>query len=370
MTGADLRRLKANLQMEVDGATVYAALADAEDDARLASVYRQLADIETGHADYWRSRLPHAGARPSPSLRARTLSGLARILGAKFILPAVASSEARGAGDYDGQPDAVARGLAADERSHARVIKAAVDAGGGLGGQAMATLEGRHRTGGGNAFRAAVLGANDGLASNLSLVMGMAGATGAHKAVLLAGVAGLVAGACSMAIGEWLSVSSARELFQAQIRTEAEELERSPEEEKQELALIYQAKGLGEAEAWALADRLLSDKDVALQTLVREELGIDPDNLGGSPWTAAASSFAMFAAGAIVPVAPFFFLDGAAAILAALVVSGLVLALVGVATSLFTGRGAAFSALRQVCAGYAAAAITFGVGRLVGVAVE
>lgn len=363
---ADLKRMRANLQMEVDGAAVYSALAEVEADPKLASVYRRLAHIETGHADYWRSRLPQAAAKSSPSLRARTLSTLARLLGAKFILPAVSASEARGGAGYDSQPDAVAQGMAASERSHARVIKAAADAGGGMAGSALATLEGRHRTGGGNAFRAAVLGANDGLASNLSLVMGMAAATASHKAVLMAGVAGLVAGACSMAIGEWLSVSSARELYQAQVRTEAEELERSPEEEKQELALIYQAKGMGEAEAWVLADRLLSDKDVALETLVREELGIDPDNLGGSPWIAAASSFAMFAVGAVVPVVPFLFLDGQAAVVCTLAASAAILALIGVLTSLFTGRGAAFSAIRQVLAGLAAAAITYGIGWLVG----
>ena len=156
-----------------------------------------------------------------------------------------------------------------------------------LAGRSLARLEGRHR-GGGNALRAAVLGANDGLVSNLSLVMGVAGAAVAEHTILLTGLAGLVAGACSMAMGEWLSVTSSRELYQSQIAIEADELRAVPEEEKEELVLIYQAKGLDEAQARALADRLMANKDTALDTLVREELGIDPDELGGSAWPAAA----------------------------------------------------------------------------------
>jgi VIT1/CCC1 family predicted Fe2+/Mn2+ transporter len=371
MNAADLKRIRSNLQTEVDGAALYSAVAEAETDPKLAIVYRRLAAIETTHAQYWRSCLSGAdrAAQMGPSPRARTLSWLARLLGARFVLPSIAAAETRGGSHYDSQPDAVAQGFAAAERSHARVIRVAAEAGGGLAGPALATLEGRHRGVGGNALRAAVLGANDGLASNLSLVMGVAGVGVASKTILVTGLAGLVAGACSMAIGEWLSVNSSRELLRAQIETEAEELERSPEEEKQELALIYQAKGLEEAEAWALADRLLADKDVALETLVREELGIDPASLGGSAWTAAAVSFGLFAGGAVVPVLPFVFLTGWIALAASVGLGGLALAAVGVATSLFTGRDAGFSALRQVCAGYAAAAVTYGVGRLVGVVV-
>jgi VIT1/CCC1 family predicted Fe2+/Mn2+ transporter len=173
-----------------------------------------------------------------------------------------------------------------------------------------------------------------------------------------------------MALGEWLSVNSSRELYERQIATEASELEQSPEEEKQELVLIYQAKGLEEAQARALADELLSRKDAALDTLVREELGIDPEELGGSPWAAAASSFLLFATGAIFPVAPFFFLQGSAAVIASIALSGAALAAIGAGTSLFTGRGVLFSAVRQLLIGYAAAAVTFGVGRLVGVSLS
>src|SRR5207253_7927954 len=172
--------------------------------------------------------------------RTRALAWLARRFGPQFVLPAVNKLEQRDVGQYDAQAEAVAGGLPAAERSHARVVQAIESStSGGLQGSALARLEGRHRAIGGNALRAAVLGANDGLVSNLSLVMGVAGAAVAEKTILLTGLAGLVAGACSMAMGEWLSVNSARELAQQQIAVEAEELERLPEEEKEEMILIY-----------------------------------------------------------------------------------------------------------------------------------
>jgi len=370
MTQADdARRYRNNLQGEVDGEAVYSALAAAEADPNLAAVYRKLASVEGAHAEFWRARLDRQGVgglKLSPTLRARALSWLARRFGASFVLPAIAAGEARDVDAYDRQPEAVAGRLPTDERSHARIIQAAATTGGGLAGPAVAVLEGRHRGAGGNSLRAAVLGANDGLVSNLSLVMGVAGAAAAAHAVLLTGIAGLVAGSCSMAMGEWLSVSSSRELHQKQLATEADELEQSPEEEKEELVLIYQAKGLPEGEAKALADRLLSDKATALDTLAREELGIDPQELGGSPWSAAGVSFLLFAFGAIFPVAPFVFLSGWTAVAASLALSGVVLAAIGMGTSLFTGRSAIFSATRQVLIGYAAAIVTFGAGRLAG----
>jgi vacuolar iron transporter family protein len=367
---SEQRRLKDNLQDEVDGAAVYTALAEAEKDPNIAGIYRRLAQVERAHAEFWRKRLAPA-TRMRPSVRARMLGWLARRFGPQLVLPTIAASEAHGGAQYDRQPDAVAGGLPADERSHARIIAAAASTHHGIAGPALAQLEGRHRGAtGGNALRAAVLGANDGLVSNLSLVMAVAGAAAAERIILLTGIAGLIAGACSMAMGEWLSVNSSRELFQKQIATEAMELEHSPQEEQEELVLIYQAKGLAEDQARALAKRLLGDKEVALDTLVREELGIDPEQLGGSPWAAAAASFILFAAGAIFPVLPFFFLAGAAAIGASLAISGMALGAIGAGTSLFTGRSMGFSALRQLAIGYGAALITFAIGRLAGVALS
>ncbi len=363
--GDPQRRYRANLQGEVDGAAIYRALADSESDPKLAEVFRRLASVESAHAEFWRGRMGAKGAKLAPSLRARMLAWLARRFGPGFVIPTLAAAEARDRGAYDDQADARAAGLPADERSHARIMRA-IASQSGLTGPELAMLEGRHR-GGGNTLRAAVLGANDGLVSNLSLVMGVAGAAAAESTLLLTGLAGLVAGACSMAMGEWLSVTSSRELNQKQIATEAEELREAPEEEKEELVLIYQAKGLEEAQARALADKLLSNKETALDTLAREELGIDPEELGGSAWQAGAWSFLLFSAGAIVPVAPFIFLGGTVAFAASLAASAVALMAIGFGTSLFTGRSAVFSALRQLAIGAAAAGITYGVGKVVGV---
>jgi vacuolar iron transporter family protein len=309
-----------------------------------------------------------------PQLRAgfrtRALEWLARRFGPAFVLPTINTLEQMDSGSYAGQPEAVAGGLPAAERSHARILEAlAAPFPTAFTGAALARLEGRHRALGGNALRAAVLGANDGLVSNLSLVMGIAGADMAPHAILVTGLAGLLAGSCSMALGEWLSVNTARESAQRQIDTEADELEQVPEEEEEELALIYQAKGLPQDLAKTLAKHLIANKKTALDTLVREELGIDPDGLGGSAWTAGGTSFMLFAIGAIFPVAPYFALTGVAALAASLAASGAALFLIGAGTSLFTGRDVWFSGARQLVVGLVAAGVTFGVGRLIGVAV-
>ena len=364
-------RFRANLQGEVDGAALYRALADAEADPRLKEVYGRLAAVEEGHAEFWRKQLDRIGARAGRrglGWRTRALAWLARRFGPQFVLPTINTLEQRDSGQYDAQTEAVAGGLPAAERSHARVVQAIESSTpGGLQGSALARLEGRHRAMGGNALRAAVLGANDGLVSNLSLVMGVAGAVAAENTILLTGLTGLVAGACSMAMGEWLSVNSSRELYQKQIDIEKSELEQAPEEEIEEIALIYEAKGLPRPQAEALARQMMANKDTALDTLVREELGIDPDQLGGSAWTAAASSFLLFSVGAVFPVAPFLFLGGRTAVVASVIASGIALAAIGAGTSLFTGRSVAFSAFRQLVIGYLAAAITYAIGMLAGV---
>src|SRR5579863_1532738 len=366
------QRYRANLQGEIDSAGLYRALADTENDPKVSEVYRRLSSVEEAHAEFWRGQLEKIGAKAGslrPDWRSRSLAWLARRFGPQFILPTLSTLEQRDVGTYDSQPEAVAGGLPAAERSHNRIVQALASSfPGGAAGGTLAKIEGRHRAGG-NALRAAVLGANDGLVSNFSLVMGVAGAEIAGKTILLTGMAGLIAGACSMAIGEWLSVTGSRELNQKQIDIEADELAHAPEEEKEELVLIYQAKGLDETQARALADSLMANKDTALDTLAREELGVDPAELGGSPYAAASSSFALFATGAIFPVAPFFWLDGMRAVGASVALSSLALIAIGAGTSLFTGRSFVFSAARQLAGGLAAAAITYGVGRLIGVAV-
>jgi VIT1/CCC1 family predicted Fe2+/Mn2+ transporter len=366
---SSLGRYRRNLQGEVDSAALYRTLAEVEADPKLKQVYQRLAAVEEAHAEFWRRRILGAGGRAGasrPGVRSRILAWLARRFGVETVLPIVNTLERSDVTQYDAQPEAAEAGLPADERSHARIIQAMTrPPRGGLTGSEVAQIEGRHH-GGSNALRAAVLGANDGLVSNLSLVAGVAGANLTSHAVLVTGLAGLIAGACSMAMGEWLSVSSARELAQAQIDVEAEELKEFPEEEKEELALIYQAKGLTEQQAKQLSDRIIGDKDTALDALAREELGIDPKELGGSAWVAGATSFLLFAGGAAMPVLPFAFLSGNAAVWAGAALSGAVMFLIGAGTTLFTGRGVLFSGVRQLLIGLGAAVVTFGIGKLIG----
>jgi vacuolar iron transporter family protein len=368
-----IKRYRGNIQDEVDSASLYRAMADAESNPQLKQVYSRLAQVEEAHAEFWKKRLAGLGAVDrgrGPGWRSRTLAWMARRFGPRTVLPIINSMERTGSATYDTQPEAVLAGLPAAERSHLRIMQAMAERPqGGVAGGTLARIEGRHRTSAGNSLRAAVLGANDGLVSNLSLVTGVTGAELTPHAVLLTGIAGLLAGACSMAMGEWLSVNSAREFYQAQIATEADELAEFPEEEKQELMLIYQAKGLPDAQAKALADRIIGSSGTALETLAREELGIDPEELGGSAWSAAGTSFLLFAGGAIVPVIPLFFAGGVQAAIASAVLSAIAMFIIGAGTTLFTGRGILLSGIRQLAIGIGAAVITFVLGRLIGAAV-
>ncbi len=372
-TPDDIKRYRENLQGEIDGTAIYLAMADSEKDPPLKELFRRLAETEQRHGAVWEQRLRDAGIDTSamgPSWRARVLMIVARRLGAGVIAPTVAEQEGRSQGMYDAQPEAAGTSLPQDERSHARLFRERAG-GKGLAGGELARIEGRHRSTGGNALRAAVLGASDGVLSNTSLIMGVAGAAVSNRTVVVAGLAGLLAGAFSMGLGEWLSVQSARELYSHQIRVEREELEAIPEEEEVELALIYQSKGVPDEQARQIAKRIIQgDPRVALDTLAREELGIDPEGLGGSAYEAAFTSFLLFASGALVPLLPFLVSSGAPAVIAALVLSGLALFGVGAAITIVTGQSALRSGLRQVGFGLAAAIVTFGIGHLVGTVVR
>jgi VIT1/CCC1 family predicted Fe2+/Mn2+ transporter len=368
----DIARYRRNLRDEEDSAALYAALAKAESDPVRRDLFQQLSDSERRHAEVWRERLAQRGfleAPRQPGLRTRVLGMLARRFGPGFVLPSIAAAEVADRNKYAGQADAAA--LSSEERSHAAVVQAALGgARKGVSGREIARAEKWHRGASGNELRAAVLGANDGLVSNFCLIMGIAGAEAAGRTILLTGLAGLVAGACSMALGEWLSVTNARELASSQIAREKEELELTPEAEANELALIYQAKGLDRDSATKLAQQLMADKEAALDTLAREELGIDPEELGGNAWSAAGSSFLLFAAGALVPLLPFLWSKGSTAILLCTAFSAVALAAIGLVTALFSGRPALFSAVRQVVIGCAAAGVTYGVGMLLGVSIS
>lgn len=372
-TAADLERYKKSRQDEIDSAAQYHAMAEGEPRPGIADVYRRLAAVEEKHAAFWEERLRAAGVDPGarrPSFRARVLARLARRFGAKVVLPTVAAGEYAQRNGYLTHPETSGTSMTDEERMHARLLGNVLAKAHGLGGSALARIEGRHRNVGSNALRAAVLGANDGLSSNLSLVMGVAGATVESRTILLAGIAGLLAGAFSMALGEWVSVKSARELAEREIAIEKSELEHDPEEEREELALIYESKGLAPKEAGALSRALMKDQGTALDALSREELGIDPSELGGSPWTAAITSFVLFALGAIIPVAPFLFVSGGLAPVVSIAASGVGLAIIGVGISLITGRSPLWSATRQLVLGFLAAGATFAIGRAIGVAVS
>ena len=372
-TSADreqIRRWKANLETEIDGIAIYRLLAEAEKDPERKSIFEQLAEVEVHHERVFREKLREAGVTVSeggPSLRARTIGLLARWFGVRSVLPIVRNMEAGAYIEYMEQ-DQAAQSLAPDEREHRRTMSRLDRGEIAQPAAAIAHREGWHRTGGGGTLRATVFGVSDGLVSNVALVMGFAGAQTDGNFVLLAGVAGLLAGAFSMGSGEYVSMRAQRELFERQIELEREELGLNPEEERKELVLIYRAKGLSQEQAEATATSLMADPNIALETLVREELGLDPSELG-SPWGAAIGSFFAFAAGAFVPVIPFLFAADASFgyVAASAVLSAIATFAVGASLSLFTGRSALVSGARQVAIAMVAAALTFGIGRLIGV---
>lgn len=368
----DRKRYLNNFQKEIDGAALYKALAETEKQPQMAEVYRKLAASEEKHAAAWEKKLQELKVPlppRKPTWRAATMIWMAKYFGPQFVLPTITGNEKADSRSYDGQADKEAKGFSQDEKSHARLLSMAAKSPGGLPGGTVAQLEGRHKASGGNALRAAVLGANDGLVSILSLTMGVAGATNSRPDILIAGLAGVLAGAGSMALGEWLSVQSSRELYEHQIKIEAEEIAAHPEEEQEELALIYQSKGLPEDRARELASQMMADRGSILDTLAREELGIDPEELGGSPYEAAIMSFLLFAFGALFPMFPYFFWSGTSAIILSLGVSAIGLFIIGAAITLMTGRGVLFSGMRQVLVGIAAAALTYGIGKLIGISV-
>jgi len=324
--------------------------AESEDDDVHAELFRRLAGEAEAQAAIWRAQVTARGNPPpapfEPDGRTRMVAALVRRFGPRAMRRVLAAMKVRGMSIYVAAAPA--------DNGHATPTPAT-------------GVERRHRSlGGGGNLRAAVFGVNDGLVSNASLILGMAGATPDAHVIVLTGVAGMCAGAFAMASGEYVSVRSQRELYEHQIGLERDELEQYPEAEAQELALIYAAKGLPEDEATRLAQRMIADPEHALDTLAREELGLNPDELG-SPWGAAISSFVSFAAGALLPLAPFVLLPGARALPTAIGVTALALFAVGALLSLFTGRSMLVSGARMLLLGALAGAVTFLIGRLAGV---
>jgi len=306
---------------------------------------------------------------PPPSLRARILNRIGKILGYDYILGVLMDTEKNISLSVINSRKNIHADRSLSDTAHVTILQNIAAGHPSVSGNYLARFEKRHRSIGGNALRAAVLGGNDGLVSNFSLVMGIAGAASGQSTVLLTGLAGLLAGSLSMALGEWISVTSSKELFENQMQLELEELENNPDGEEWELALIYQSKGIPEEQARKMAKDIISNKELAHEVLIKEELGINKEDLEGSAMEAAVASFILFAVGAIIPVIPFFFTGGFKAIILSTLFSGFGLFIIGASITLYTGKSAWHSGLRQVIFGLAAAAITFGIGRLIGTTV-
>lgn len=366
------KNFSASVQTEVDAAFLYERIATAESDSGIAHIFKQLSEIEHGHAEKMLERMLEQGMQgtlPPPSWRARVLDRIGKMFGYDYIIGVMMDTEKSIAQAVVSQKTAEKIPVTGEEGNHVKILQSLLTSQHKVSGEQLSRIEGRHKTVGGNALRAAVLGANDGLVSNLSLVMGVAGATSGRSEILLAGSAGLLAGALSMALGEWISVKSSQELYERQMELEMDEIVANPEGELKEITLIYIAKGIPEAQAHEMAHQVMSDPQRAHELLIKEELGINPEELKSSAWEAAIASFVLFAIGAIIPVAPFFWGGGFTAIAASVVFSTIGLFIIGSAITLFTGKSIWFSGTRQVIFGLLAAAITFGIGRLIGVSI-
>jgi VIT1/CCC1 family predicted Fe2+/Mn2+ transporter len=372
MTSHSSKSLASSVQIEVDAAFLYLKIAEAESDEGISKIFRQLSEIEAGHALGMLEGIKKQGidfALPLPSWRAQVLDRIGKIFGYDYVIGVMMDTERSIAQAVVKQKFNAKIPIKGDEGNHVKILQSLLSNQNKVSGEQLSRIEGRHKTVGGNALRAAVLGANDGLVSNLSLVMGVAGAVSGQAEILLAGSAGLLAGALSMALGEWISVKSSQELYERQMALEMDEIETNPEGELKEITLIYIAKGIPEHQAHEMAVQVMSKPEEAHALLIKEELGINPEDLKNSAWEAAITSFILFAIGAIIPLAPFFWGGGYPAILASVGFSTIGLFLIGAAITLFTGKSVWYSGMRQVIFGLMAAAITFGIGRLIGVSI-
>jgi len=359
-----------SVQTEIDACYLYRKLAENEPDEAIANVFRQMGEIEESHAEAFARRENISTVDLiKPSWRAKTLVMIGNVFGYDYVLGALMDTEKSLSNAIIKTKEKNKMEITGTETNHVKILWSILENDKNISGTQHAKFETRHRSVGGNAIRAAVLGGNDGLVSNFSLVMGIAGATGGGQSVLLAGIAGLLAGALSMALGEWISVKSSQELYENQMAIEMDELETNPAGEERELALIYMAKGIPEGQARTMSAEIMKDKTHAHAVLVKEELGINPEELQGSAIEAALYSFFLFTIGAIIPVSPFFFFDGLHAIVLSVIFSAVGLFVIGGAITLFTGKNVWYSGFRQVLFGLMAAAITFGIGKLIGVAV-
>lgn len=361
---------KTHIQTEIDACFLYQILADNETDLTIANVFRQMSEIEKSHAEAFAKKANISLENLiQPSWRAMTLNIIGKIFGYDYVLGTLMDTEKSISTAIISTKKKNKQEISGAETNHVKILRSILEKEERVTGTQLSKFESQHRSVGGNAIRAAVLGGNDGLVSNFSLVMGIAGATAGQGGVLLAGIAGLLAGALSMALGEWISVKSSQELYENQMKLEMDELETNPEGERQEVALIYVAKGIPEKQAHQMATEIMKDKNNAHKLLVKEELGINAEELKGSAVEAAVYSFILFSIGAVIPVLPFMFTNGMNAIIISVSLSATGLFLIGAAITLFTGKNVWYSGFRHVIFGLIAASITFGIGKILGVAI-
>jgi VIT1/CCC1 family predicted Fe2+/Mn2+ transporter len=332
---------------EKESAWLYRVVAAAEPDRVKRDLFVKLAAAAEDQAARWLATRPELSPVFIPALRARIVARLVRKLGPRRLRGVLAAMKLRGLSVYSGPQSPATHAIPTS----------------------LSEIGERHSSVGGGNLRAGVFGASDGLVSNAALVMGVAASGADLHAVQIAGAAGLLAGALSMAAGEYVSVRSQREFYEYQMGLERDELAEYPDAEAEELALIYNARGMEMDEARRMSAALLSRPEQALDVLAREELGLNPDDLG-SPFAAAGSSFLAFAFGATIPLVPFFVgAIGSAAIYASAGVTALMLFAVGIALSLFTGRGALRGGLRMVLIGGGAGFAAWAVGKLLGASI-
>jgi VIT1/CCC1 family predicted Fe2+/Mn2+ transporter len=278
-----------NIQTEIDASYLYNKLAEAETDSTVSNVFKQMSEIEKGHAEAFlrKENNNNLTLLPSPSFRAKALNKIGKVFGYDYVLGVLMDTEKSISTAVINTKNKNKIPITGSETNHVKILRSLLENESNVKGSNVAKFEGKHRSVGGNALRAAVLGGNDGLVSNFSLLMGIAGATKNGTGILLAGIAGLLAGALSMALGEWISVKSSQELHENQMQLEMEELETNPEGEQKEIALIYMAKGIPQNQAKDMAAEIMLNKDHAHEVLVKEELGINPEELKGSAMEAA-----------------------------------------------------------------------------------
>ena len=368
LSKSDANRYKEYLRSEIEAASMYKILAQFETDPEKSEIFEQLSQSEIKHAQHWSEKL----GNPTTDVTLQTstpkliyIRMVCSLFGPKKILPWLARIESKEIGAYVHEVEG--QELLEEEKNHARILsKMALE-----NPDNQQVREVWHTHGSGGSVRAAVLGINDGLVSNFCLMMGVAGGTtpyGNFDFIILAGVAALVAGSLSMATGEYISVRSQKDIYEHQIDIERAELEEWPEEEEAELVLIYRAKGIEESQAKVIASALMADPNRALDTMAREELGLNPQDLG-SPWSAAISSLLAFALGALIPIIPILFSSGNISIILSAIFSSLALFNVGGIVSVASGKNIFVGATRMLLAGTLAATVTYGVGYLLGISI-